>query len=121
MIKRWWQSLSRDSRSHLLVAALCFAWAVSSQMQVGAADRRVVEQQASERAVAYGLWYALTQEQAKAGQFEAERNAAWAELRGVRYQLGAADARLEACNATTAMTTDEGWTGQLQLKTEKTR
>lgn len=35
---RWIGRLSRDSRSHLLVAAVCFAWAVVSQLQASDAD-----------------------------------------------------------------------------------
>ncbi|WP_110642478.1 hypothetical protein [Salinicola sp. CPA57] len=118
---RWIGRLSRDSRSHLLVAAACFAWAVSSQMQVSSAYHRLDATQASQQAVGYGLWYALVEEQEKAGKFEAERNIAREKLADLRYQLGVADTRLAACQATTNMTTDDGFTGELLLRTERKR
>lgn len=118
---RWIKRLSRDSRSHLLVAAACFAWAVWSQMQVSSAYHRLDATQASQQAVGYGLWSALVQEQGKAGRYEAERNIARDDVGDLRYQLGVADARLATCKATTNMVTDEGFTGELLLKTERER
>ncbi|WP_322528971.1 hypothetical protein R5R73_04850 [Salinicola sp. LHM] len=119
MIIRWFRGLSRDSRSHLLVAAVCFAWAVSSQMQVSSAYHRLDATQASQQAVGYGLWYALIEEQEKAGGFEAQRNIAREKVGDLRYQLGVADTRLAACQATTNMATDDGFTGELLLRTER--
>ncbi|GHB30599.1 hypothetical protein [Salinicola rhizosphaerae] len=118
---RWIGRLSRDSRSHLLVAAVAVAWAVMSQLQASATDRRLAEWQDSQQAIGYGLWYALVEEQSKAGRYEAERNIARDRLSDLRYRIGVADARLAACRATTNMTTDDGWTGQLQLKTGRER
>lgn len=116
---RWIGKLSRDSRSHLLVAAVCFAWAVVSQLQASDADRRLDSAQAAQQAVGYGLWYALVEEQRKAGRFEGTRDAARAELAAIRYRLGVADTQLAACNATTHMATDDGFTGELLLRTER--
>lgn len=116
---RWIGKLSQDSRSHLLVAAVAVAWAVWSQIQVSDANRRLDASQASQQAVSYGLWYALVEEQRKAGGFEAERNTAREKLGDLRYQLGVADTRLAACQATTNMTTDDGFTGELLLRTER--
>lgn len=118
---RWIGKLSRDSRSHLLVAAVAVAWAVMSQLQSSSADRRLDEWQASQQAVGYGLWYALVEEQRKAGTYEAERNIARENVGDLRYQLGVADTRLAACQATTNMTTDDGFTGELLLRTERKR
>ncbi|WP_110693306.1 hypothetical protein [Salinicola halophyticus] len=121
MISRWWRSLSRSSRSHLLVAALCFAFALYSQYQTSKAYQRLDGNQSSQQAVGYGLWYALIEEQRKAGGYEAERNIAREKLSDLQYRIGVADARLTACQETTNMTTAEGWTGQLQLRTERER
>lgn len=121
MISRWWRSLSRSSRSHLLVAALCFAFALYSQYQTSRAYQRLDGNQSSQQAVGYGLWYALVEEQEKAGKFEAERNIAREKVGDLRYQLGVADTRLAACQATTNMTTDDGFTGELLLRTERKR
>ncbi|OLO05265.1 hypothetical protein [Salinicola socius] len=115
---RWIGKLSRDSRSHLLVAAVAVAWAVMSQMQASDAGKRLDAAQASQQAVSYGLWYALVEEQGKAGRYEAERNIAREKLADLRYQLGVADTRLAACQATTDMATDGGFTGELLLRTE---
>lgn len=113
---RWIGRLSRDSRSHLLVAAACFAWAVSSQMQVSSAYQRLDATQASQQAVGYGLWYALIEEQKKAGGFEAERNIARQAVADLRYALGRKDAQLEQCDMTTDMVTAPTFTGQLDLR-----
>ncbi|MGM8931404.1 hypothetical protein [Salinicola halophyticus] len=118
---RWIGKLSTDSRSHLLVAAACFAWAVLSQMQASDAGKRLDAAQDYQQAVGYGLWYALVEEQDKAGGFEAQRNIAREKLSDLQYRIGVADARLTACQETTNMTTAEGWTGQLQLRTERDR
>ncbi|WP_110685089.1 hypothetical protein [Salinicola aestuarinus] len=117
----WIRRLSTDSRSHLLVAGVAVAWAVFSQVQASDAAKRLDASQASQQAVGYGLWYALVQEQAKAGRFEGSRDAARAELSAKNYRLGVADAQLAACDATTQMATDDGWTGQVDLRMERTR
>ncbi|MDH4572454.1 hypothetical protein [Salinicola acroporae] len=118
---QWIGRLSRDSRSHLLVASVAVAWAVMSQMQASDAGKRLDAAQDYQQAVGYGLWYALVEEQDKAGGFEAQRNIAREKLADLRYQLGVADTRLAACQATTNMTTDDGFTGELLLRTERKR
>ncbi|WP_158701026.1 hypothetical protein [Phytohalomonas tamaricis] len=74
----------------------------------------------------YGLSYALSAEQAKAGEFEADKNGrqealdkARGYVGGLRYKIGKLEQKLAQCRSTTNMVSGDGWTGQAEIKPKK--
>lgn len=113
----------------VLFAALCSAlaagWANERKdrlEQVRALQAQIESNSAMHKASIYGLSYALREEQAKAGSFEAERDDRAEKLAstrgyigGLRHRVKTLRAQLAQCRATNIMFTD-GWTGNAAIE-----
>lgn len=115
-------------RLHRIVAALAIGWAVVQTFQLAAVRVDFRETIAANRAAIYGVTYALTSEQAKAGQIKAnsiqikealaqvseekQSDVGWLQYRISEYQT-----LLDQCQATNQMLS-EGWTGETIIDTE---
>ncbi|MDN6321067.1 MAG: hypothetical protein L0J73_00095 [Halomonas sp.] len=80
------------------------------------------------RAAVYGLTYALSEEQAKAGSFEAEANSNEQQLgneqgytSNLRRRISSLEQEIQQCRATQQMMTDPGWTGSAAIIPEGER
>lgn len=112
-------------RLHRIVAALAIGFAVYQTFELAATREDYREAITTHRAAIYGVTYALTSEQAKAGNFEAQRNEfrealdkAGSYVGELRYRVGKLEEQLKQCNATNSMISDEGWTGNAYIRPE---
>lgn len=74
------------------------------------------------RAAVYGLTYALSEEQAKAGGFEAEANSNEQQLgneqgytSNLRRRISSLEQEIQQCRATQQMMADPSWTGSAAI------
>lgn len=122
----WLRRLPRSGRSHLLIGALGFAFGVYMAFIAAGADRRLAQHVAYHQVANYGLWYSLTQEQAKAGRFEAQRNDLQNTVDALRKRLskqGIKAARLQERIDQKQQRIEQlesgQWTGQVRTKSRK--
>ncbi|OHV12995.1 hypothetical protein [Kushneria phosphatilytica] len=133
----WIRRISQNGRSHLLVAGVAAGIAASTlvsngdlrdrldqaQATISQTDQELQAQRAESAVANYGLWYALTQEQKKAGRFEAQRNdrqealdKARSYVAGLRAQVARLQERLNQKDERIEQLESRTWTGQVRAK-----
>lgn len=133
----WIRRISQDSRSHLLVAGVAAGIAAATlvsngdlrdrldqaQATINQKDQQLKAQRAESAVANYGLWYALTQEQAKAGRFETQRNdrqemldGAQRRIAGLRAQVARLQERMNQKDERIEQLESHSWTGQVRAK-----
>jgi|GEM_PF-4165934 len=109
-------------RGFLWSFVLASVFAVAQTFDKAAIREDYADTIATYRAAVYGLTYALSEEQAKAGGFEAEANDheqqlddekgyAW----NLRRRVATLEAELQQCQATQQMISDPSWTGNTSI------
>ncbi len=115
-------------RGFLWSFVLASVFAVAQTFDKAAIREDYADTVAAYRAAVYGLTYALSEEQAKAGGFEAEANDherklddekgyAW----NLRQRVVALETELQQCRATQEMVTSPDWTGSTSIIPEDSR
>ncbi|MBR9770031.1 MULTISPECIES: hypothetical protein [Halomonas] len=115
-------------RGFLWSFVLASVFAVAQTFDKAAIREDYADTVAAYRAAVYGLTYALSEEQAKAGGFEAEANDHEQKLdneRGyawnLRQEIKRLEHELQQCQATQTMITSPGWTGSTSIIPEDSR
>jgi hypothetical protein len=112
-------------RGFLWSFVLASVFAVVQKFDKAALRAEYADTVSAYRAAVYGLTYALSEEQSKAGSFEADASDSEQQLdneqgytSNLRSRISSLEQEVQQCRATQRMMTDPGWTGSAAITLE---